>query len=75
MYPLVGKLSSNIITRRISSVRARRFDISLASVLKTSSATRPTAYSVEHLSDIIDRMRSNPNLLSSLVSVPGRSIS
>ena len=43
MYPVVGKFSSNIITRRISSVSLSLLPMTAASLENSSPATRSTA--------------------------------
>ena len=69
MKPPDGKLSSNIIISLISSVRRRRLRIFPGFAEKCSLAVLSAAYEVEHLSDMICLMRSNPIFCSSLVSI------
>ena len=69
MNPPDGKLSSNIIMRRISSVRSSLLRMCAGLVEKVSVAVLSAAYAVEHLSEMILLMRSNPIFCSSLVSI------
>ena len=69
MNPPEGKPSSNIMISRISSVRSRRLRIWASFVENVSAAVLSAAYVVEHLSDMICLMRSNPIFCSSLVSM------
>ena len=69
MKPPDGKLSSNIMMRRISSVRSSRLRMCDGFVEKVSVAVLSAAYAVEHLSAMICLMRSNPIFCSSLVSM------
>ena len=69
IYPLVGKPSSNIRIRRISSVRSRRPRISFTDAENSSVAALDAAYSVLHLSDTAWRTRSNPSFASNLKSM------
>lgn len=69
MKPPDGKLSSNIMMRRISSVSSRRLRMWEGLVEKVSVAVLSAAYAVEHLSEIMFLMRSNPIFCSSLLSI------
>ena len=69
MKPPDGKPSSNIIMRRISSVRSSLLRMCDGFVEKVSVAVLSAAYAVEHLSAIMCLMRSNPIFCSSLVSM------
>ena len=69
MKPPDGKLSSNIMMRRISSVRSSLLRMCDGLVEKVSVAVLSAAYAVEHLSAMICLMRSNPIFCSSLVSM------
>ena len=69
MKPPEGKLSSNIMISLISSVRRSLLRIFAALVEKVSVAVLSTAYDVEHLSEMILLIRSNPIFCSSLVSI------
>ena len=69
MNPPDGKLSSNIMIRRISSVRSSLLRIWDGLVEKVSVAVLSAAYDVEHLSDMICLILSNPIFCSSLVSI------
>ena len=69
MNPPEGKLSSNIIIRRISSVRSSLLRMCEGLVEKVSVAVLSAAYAVEHLSDMICLTLSNPIFCSSLVSM------
>ena len=69
MNPPDGKESSNIMISLISSVRSRRPRICPPFVEKFSFAALSAAYVVEHLSDMICLIRSNPIFCSSLVSI------
>ena len=70
MNPPDGNESSNIMMSLISSVRSRRFLICDALFEKVSVAARSVAYTVEHLSDMICLIRSNPIFCSNLTSIP-----
>ena len=69
MNPPDGNPSSNIMMSLISSVSRRRFLIVLGFVVKISVPAFSAAYDVEHLSDMICLMRSNPIFCSNLVSM------
>ena len=69
MNPPEGKLSSNIMIRRISSVRSSLFLICEGLVEKVSVAVLSAAYAVEHLSEMICLTLSNPIFCSSRVSM------
>ena len=69
MKPPDGKLSSNIMMRRISSVRSSLLRMCDGLVEKVSVAVLSAAYAVEHLSEMICLMRSNPIFCSSLLSI------
>ena len=69
MKPPDGKLSSNIIMRRISSVRRSLLRICDGLVEKVSVAVLSTAYDVEHLSEMRFLILSNPIFCSSLLSI------
>ena len=69
MKPPDGKLSSNIMISLISSVSNSLFLMVAALVEKVSAAVLSEAYSVEHLSDIMRLIRSNPIFCSNLWSI------
>ena len=69
MNPPQGKLSSNIIISLISSVSSSLFLILAASVQNSSVATLSDAYAVEHLSEMMLLILSNPNFCSTLESI------
>ena len=69
MKPPDGKLSSNIIMSLISSVRRSLLRIFPGLLEKVSVAVLSAAYAVEHLSEMILLMRSNPSFCSSLESI------
>ena len=75
MKPPDGNPSSNIMISLISSVRTRRLRISEALLENLSFAVLSAAYVVEHLSDMICLILSNPILYSSLVSILSKSFS
>ena len=69
MKPPDGNPSSNIMMSLISSVSIRRLRISPALLENTSAAVLSAAYVVEHLSDIMLLILSNPIFCSNLVSM------
>ena len=69
MKPPDGKPSSNIMMSLISSVRRSLLRIFAALVEKVSVAVLSTAYDVEHLSEMIRLIRSNPSFCSNLESI------
>ena len=69
MKPLEGKLSSNIMISLISSVSTSLLRIAEGSLEKVSVAVLSAAYSVEHLSDMICLILSNPSFCSVLISI------
>ena len=66
MYPEVGKLSSNMRMRRISSVRRCLLWISSGMVENSSAATLSAAYSVQQRALISALTLSKPSFASSL---------
>ena len=69
IYPVVGKLSSNITMSLISSVSKSLWRMVSFFVEKDSFATLSAAYSVSQRSEMIFLILSNPSFSSSLVSV------
>ena len=69
IYPEVGKFSSNIRIRRISSVSRWRRWIWFPSVQNSSCSTRAVAYSVEQRAAMAARTLSKPIFASSLASI------